>query len=268
LLAFVHSIAQQPIEVNLEQRPTSFGIQPGFEMIVPQATSGEAIDLWKETITPKKFLKKTPKMKKIKDEWWVNSVVISEISSMPLNVITQISSFPGHIYVRIFLQSEGGFIGSPGSSETTTQAAEHYIRNYGVQLYRLAVEKELQEEERKLQALENNLKRLKRKNKSYDEAISDVMQDKASLDMDAKFQNDLLNNDGRNQLGVIGQTSDEDLSKQLKLTQKEMKKAEKAEKRLNRKMSKNVKDQRDISNEIEKQKVKVEEVKNKLDNIR
>ena len=267
LFAFTRAFAQQPIEVNIEQRPTSFGIQPGFEMLVPQATPNEAIDLWKKTVAPKKLLKKTPKMKKIKDEWWINNIVIDDISSMPLNVITQVASYPGHIYVRIFFQSESGFLGSPGSSEKTGQAAINYIRTYGVDLYRLAVEKELNEEERKLKVLENNLNRLQRKNNSYGDAISDVMQDKASLSMDAQYQNDLLNNDGRNQLGVIGEASKEDLSDQLKTTQKELKKAEKAEKRLNKKVNKNVKEQREIANEIEKQKEKVEEVKTKLNNI-
>ncbi len=266
--AFLQVMAQQQIEVNVEQRPTSFGIQAGFEMVVPQATPNEAIDLWKKTITPKKFLKKTPKMNKIKDEWWVNNIVISDITSMPLNVITQVSSYPGHIYIRIFFQSEGGFLGSSGSSETTTQAAENYIRSYGVKLYRLAVEKELNGEEHKLDALEKSLKRLKRKNKSYDESISDVKQDKASLNMDAKYQNDLLNNDGKNQLGVIGDISKEDLSKQLKSTKKELKKSEKAEKRLNKKVKKNIKEQQEIAQEIETQKAKVEEVQTKLNNIR
>ena len=110
IFGFFYVSAQDTIKVNIEQRPTSFGIQPGFEMMVPQATPNEAIDLWKKTITPKKFLKKTPKMKKIKDEWWVNNIIIDDITSMPLNVITQVSSYPGHIYIRIFFQSEGGFI--------------------------------------------------------------------------------------------------------------------------------------------------------------
>ncbi len=265
--AFVHAIAQEPIEVKVEQRPTSFGIQSGFEMVVPQATSDEAIDLWKKTITPKKFLKKTPKTKKIKDEWWTNNIIVSDITAMPLNAAMQVSSFPGHIYVRIFLQSEGGFIGSQGSSEKTTLAASHYIRTYGVELYRLAVEKELSAEENKLKTLENNLKRLQRKNKSYDEAITDVKQDQTSLNRDASYQNDLLNNDGRNQLGVIGETSNEDLSKQLKSTNKELKKSEKAEKRLNKKVDKNIKEQQKMDKEIEVQREVVQQVKTKLANI-
>jgi phage-related tail protein len=86
--------------------------------------------------------------------------------------------------------------------------------------------------------------------------------------MDVQYQNNLLNNDSRNQLGAIGQTSKEDLSKQLKSTEKELKKAKKLEKRLNKKVNKNSKEQQDIVREIEKQMGKVEEVKAKLDNIR
>lgn len=266
-ILFIQVIAQDSIKVNVEQRPTSFGIQTGFEMVVPQATPDEAIDLWKKTITPKEFLKKTPKTKKIKDEWWTNNIVVKEITSMPLTVITQISSFPGHIYVRVFFQSENGFLGSSGSAENITEAAKNYVRNYGVDLYRLAVENELNDEERKLAVLEKKLKQLERKNKSFGESISEVKQDQALLNSEVRIQSDLLNNDQTNTIGASSQTADDELKSNLKTAEKELKRAQKAEDRYNRKIRKNEKEQRNLILDIEKQQEKVEMIKVKLNNI-
>ncbi len=268
LFVFLYSRAQQPIEVKIEQRPSSVGLQPAFEMAVPQATSNEAIDLWKETIIGKKLFQKSPKMEKIKDEWWANTILISDITSSPLNVITQVSTFTGQIYIRIFLQNGNDFLGSPGSPEQTTEAASRFIRNYGVELYRLAVGKELKEEERKLNVLENELRQLTRKNDSYGNKIDDVQKDKMSSREDADYQKKILENDNRNTLGVLGEVSREDVADQLKDAQKDIKKAENEEQRLKRKVSKNEKNQKDKAYEIEKQKEIVEQVKTKLENIR
>jgi hypothetical protein len=261
-------MAQQPIEVKIEERPSSTGVHSAFEMVVPQATTSDAIDLWKQTIIPRQLFRKTPKMEKIKDEWWVNNVLVSDITSMPLTVITQVSTFPGHIYVRVFLQSEGGFLGSAGSSEQTNSAAARFIRNYGVELYRQAVGKELRTEERVLQTLENDMKKLMRKNKSFGNKIEDVQNERATLADEASYQRTLLGNDPGNPLGVIGETPRADVESQLKSTEKDIKKANKAEKRYNRKVGKNEKAQSDKAAEIDRQKTKITEVKNKLDNIR
>ena len=261
-------MAQQQIEVKIEERPSSIGIRPAFEMAVPQATAGDAIELWKQTIIQRNLFKKTPKMEKIKDEWWVNNLVISDITSMPLNVVTQVSSFSDHIYVRVFLQSEGGFLGSPGSLERTNVAAAQYIRKYGVELYRQAVGKELKAEERVLQKLENDMKKLLKKNKSYGNKIEDVQLEKGALYDEAGYQRLLLGNTQSNQLGVIGETPRADVENKLKSTEKEIKKAEKAEKKYKRRVGKNEKAQRDKATEINRQSTKIADIRTKLNNIR
>ena len=268
LLGFLTVMGQEPIEVKTEERPSSLGVQTAFEVVVPQATPGDAIDLWKKTILPRGLFKKSPKMEKVKDEWIVRNLLISDITTLPLNVITQVSSFPGHIYVRIFLQTEGGFLGSSGASPQTTDAAIKYIRNYGVDLYRLAVGKELKEEENKLQALENDLNKLMRKNKSYDSKIADAQKDKADLADEASYRKQLLEGNTGSPLGVIGETPRADVEDELKATEKELKKAAKTESRFEKKTRRNEKEQQDKAYEIEKQKIKIQEVKIKLDNIR
>src|SRR5680860_1215631 len=92
-------MGQMPIEVKIEERPSSIGLHSAFEVVVPQATPSEAIDLMKKTITPRSLFKKSPKMEKVKDEWIVRGVIISDITNMPLDVIAQVSSFPDNLYV-------------------------------------------------------------------------------------------------------------------------------------------------------------------------
>lgn len=257
--------AQDSIVVTLENRPSSLGIQPAFEVRVPQATQHEAIELWKKTIVSPALFKKTSKMKKVKDEWLVNNVLIGEIAPFPMNVITQVSSFPGHIYVRVFLQTENGFMGADSTRQT--DAANRFIRDYGVELYRLAVEKELRAEENQLKSLERNLDKLIRQNKSYDRKKEDAEQERETLQAEARYQEEIL----KSERVILAENPDaerETVKDELKETEKEIKKARRAASRFDRKTRKNVQDQKNKVREIEKQRIKVEEVRNKLNNIR
>lgn len=260
--------AQIPIVVKIEQRPSSQGVQPAFEVMVPQATSTEAIDLWKETIMPKGLFKKGPKMEKVKDEWLVNNVLISDITSSPLNVITQVSSFTGNIYVRIFLQTETGFLGPVGSSPEAVDAANRYIRNYAVDLYRQAVTKELRQEEKELKELENSLGRLQKQNRSYNKQITEAQRDEKDLKNEA-LQNEELLRSQQNMitLGNTAESGKEQLEKQVKDTHKDIDKNKKEQYKYSRKVSKNEREQRDKISAIERQKMKVEEVRKKLGGI-
>jgi len=263
--------AQVPIVVKIEQRPSSLGVQPAFEVMVPQATASEAIDLWKETILPKGLFKKNPKMEKVKDEWLVSSVLISDITSSPLNVITQVNSFTGNIYIRIFLQTENGFLGPVGSSPEAVDAATRYIRNYAVDLYRQAVTKELRAEEKELKELQNSLIRLQRNNRNYNDKISDAQKDEKDLKNEA-LQNEELLRSQQNMItlgntGTNGGNPTEQLEKQVKETRKDMERNQKDQYKFSRKVSKNEREQRDKISAIERQKMKVEEVRKKLSSI-
>lgn len=263
--ATIVTLAQEPIVVNIEQRPSSQGVQPAFEVAVPQATQREAIDLWKKTVTPSNLFKKTPKMDKEKDEWLVNDVLINDITTRPLNVITQVSDFKDHIYVRIFLYDQEGFLGADPSAETSS--AKSYIRNYAVELYKQAVEKELKEEGQTLKALESDLKNLVSKNKSYDNKQADAEQEMAELEKEAKSQQETLDNKGL-VLTTDPEGAQEAAEKELKSTQKDLKKADKAAARFKQKARQNERDQKEKEREIERQKKKVEQVRTKLGNIR
>jgi hypothetical protein len=271
-MGFLGLKAQVPIEVKVEPRPCSLGVQPAFEVMVPQATPNDAIDLWKKTIIPGGLFKKEPKMDKVKDEWVVYSVIISQVNVLPVNVITQVNSFTGNIFVRIFFQTENGFLGNSGSSNESVTAASNLVRNYAVELYRQAVQKELKEEEKTLKDLENDLSRLQKQSKTYNNKITDAQKDEKDLKNEVLQNEELL----RNQQNVIqvesgspgAKTAQEQLEKQVKDTEKDLEKTQKSQYRFDKKLSKNEVEQKDKAFEIERQKARVEEVKNKLRNIK
>lgn len=272
LLSAVFSLsAQEPVEVKVVERPSSQGVQSAFEVVVPQAKANDAIELWKNTIIEKSFLKKSPKLTKLKDEWIINDLIISDISASPMNVITQVSSFPDNIYIRIFLRDEGGFIGSQGSSPETTARASEYIRNFAVNLYKDAVEKELRQEETKLKGLENELTRLQRQNRSLNSKIGEAQKDEAYLKGEVR-QNELLldspENDQIVNLGATDQEARAKLEKQLRSNEKNLKKAKSAQNKFEKRVRTNLKEQKDKTNQIETQKQVVGDVKTKLGNIR
>jgi hypothetical protein len=264
--------AQVPIEVKVEPRPSSLGVQPAFEVMVPQATPGEAIDLWKKTILPGGLFKKEPKMDKVKDEWIVYSVLIPEIFVLPVNVFTQVNTFTGNIYVRIFIQTEAGFLGSQGSSPEAVGAASRFVRNYAVELYRQAVAKELKKAQNELKDLENDLTRLQRQNKNFNNKITEAQKDEKSLKNEALQNEEQL----RNQQNTIrvdntdpnAKTSQDLLEKQVRETEKDLEKSQKSQFKYSRKVSKVEREQRDKISAIEHQKVRVDEIRRKLDNIK
>jgi len=211
-------------------------------------------------------------MENIKDEWIIKDVVIDEISPDTLSVYSQVSSFPGNIYVRIFLQNEDGFLGSPGTSEQAAGAAGSFIRKYAVELYRQAVEKELKEEENKLKSLDSDYNKMDRQNRSFNKKINKAEKQEDSLRDDLKDEKKLLKETRKSEDPGISpdakEAAQEELEKNIKDVNKDIKKAEKAQSKFEKRIDKNESKQEDLEEEIEMQRVRVNEVKRKLESIR
>jgi hypothetical protein len=260
--------AQLKIDVTTEQRPSSEGIKTAFEVRVPQATSNEAVDLWKKKLELNKLLRKTPKMEKVKDEWIVNDVIINDITPLPLKVIMQVSSFSGQIFVRFFIQNEVGFMGTPGTSEYNTRAAINYIHDYAVELYKLAVLRELKTEETKLKMLEKERKKLFSKNNSYNNKLSDAKTEQINLSENTNYKRENLDTSIGNSMNKSDDDEHINIQKQLKSNNKMIKKAEKNESKFIRKAEKNERALLAKVREIKLQKIKIGEIKTIYDNIR
>ena len=271
--------AQESIQVEMGVRPSSQGVKPAFEVAVPQATAADAMDLWEKTLAPRGLFgvfRRSPKLQKEKDEWVMREVVVEKISSEPMDVFAQVTTFPDRIYVRAFFRQAGGFIGEEFSGESDLRAASEFVRNYAVDLYRLAVQKELDNEEDKLKDLERDLSRMDRRKGRFERQIKSSEGDISELQRNVREREMQIKR--REEMKTTASFEGQDASayeSELKSLQKELRSDQRSLRRANRSVSQNerrvrsnLKDQADAKNEIDKQRIRVREVKTKLDNIR
>jgi len=129
----------------------------------------------------------------------------------------------------------------------------------------------MQLEEKELKEQENSLVRLQRQNRSYNNKITDAQKDEKDLKNEALQNEELL----RSQQNMItlgnvatdSSTARDQLEKQVKGTRKDIEKNQKDQYKFSRRVSKNEREQRDKISAIERQKMKVEEVRKKLGGI-
>ncbi len=277
---FVLSLgAQENIQVKIQQRPSSKGIKPCFEVAIPQATSKDAIKLWEKALVPPGILnvfKKTPKLEKQKDEWVMSGVEVSQVSAGAMNVIARFTELKDRVFVMAFFEANGIFIGEQRSADTASASA--FVRDYALTVYRDAVEKELSEEKRKLKDLERGQKKYENQKSSYEARIKDLKSDQLTLEAQLKEQRMRLNSDdallipmsGSGQTASPGdlKARQEALQKEVKSNEKDLNKIERKISQNEKKIRQNLRSQSDILSKIESQKAVVRGVEQKLRNIR
>jgi len=276
MLAGVTSIAQETIIVNIQERPSSQGLQPAFEVEIPQATSPDAVRILERMLAPRRLFSKNQKFVQEGDEWIMRNVDIKKISSSPLTVIAQVSSFPERVFVRIFFSDDQGFVGSPESMSAKTEDANRFVRDYALDVYRDAVEKELRNEQNILRSLEQDLKKMGRQQGSNERKINNLKSD--NLEMRNEIRNyemrlqrkDSFNATGESALIVLDQHEEDtkQLQKDIRSNQRKINRNERRISKFERQANRSVRDQRDILDQIDHQKIAVNEVETKLRNIR
>jgi hypothetical protein len=276
MLAGLTSMAQEEIIVNMQERPSSQGLQPAFEVEIPQATSPDALRILERTLSPRRLFSKNQKFVQESDEWIMRGVDVKKISSSPLTVIAQVSSFPERIFVRIFLSDDLGFVGSSESMSAKADDASRFVRDYALEVYRDAVEKELRSEQNILRSLEQDLRKMGRRQSSNDRKINNLKSD--NLEMRNEIRNyemrmqrkDSFNATGESAQIVLEQheTDTKQLQKDIRSNQRKINRNERRISKFERQANRSVRDQRDILDQIDRQKIVVNEVETKLRNIR
>jgi hypothetical protein len=276
MLAGLTSMAQEEIIVNMQERPSSQGLQPAFEVEIPQATSPDAVRILERTLSPRRLFSKNQKFVQESDEWIMRGVDVKKISSSPLTVIAQVSSFPERIFVRIFLSDDLGFVGSSESMSAKADDASRFVRDYALEVYRDAVEKELRSEQNILRSLEQDLRKMGRRQSSNDRKINNLKSD--NLEMRNEIRNyemrmqrkDSFNATGESAQIVLEQheTDTKQLQKDIRSNQRKINRNERRISKFERQANRSVRDQRDILDQIDRQKIVVNEVETKLRNIR
>jgi len=167
-LFVIQAFSQQMMTVHIVDRPSSMGIKPAFEIVIPKADLNKAENKFNEFIAQKKFFglinKKTVNQKK-GQEWVTQKFTLKAVSDKPMIVLFQISKFTTSTYVRFFFQTDHGFLGADDvGSKQEIAKAKKFVHSYAAGLYRQTVNDEIQAENKELAKLKKKYGRWEQQN--------------------------------------------------------------------------------------------------------
>ncbi|MCW0482800.1 hypothetical protein [Gaoshiqia sediminis] len=271
-------IAQDTLTVKLESRPSSLGVHPAFEVAIPNADPKDAIDLWEKTLVPTNLLsifKKTPKLEKEKDEWVMRGISIDQISGTPLDVYARVTEFNNNMFFTASFRDGQGFIGHEPEAPQNNQASQ-YVHDYALELYRMTVQQEIDEQEDVLKDLERELSKLQRKQERYVSKMKDAQAE--AVGRGEAHRQTQMRLDRRLTLGAPGsstggqtpnyETSSDELQKQLKSAKRDQQKAKRSASKFDRRIRKNMDEQAEVMNRIDQQKLHIQAIRDKLSTVR
>jgi hypothetical protein len=283
--------AQEKIEVTYTQALMSKGPQTCYVVTIPQA------DL---DIVQKNWIKKLQegikiKVKAVNQELVLAQVVKSEITPDTMNIYSLIiQREENRVIMNVFFEVGGVFFGPKEDkndlvSDKTDNNIKNYLRTFAVDQYKLAVSNELEGEQKKLETLEDDLKKLEKNEESMTKDISSLENDIDKTErqikdiegnIDLKDKEILANNTAM--LTITGEADKKAAQEKQKSLDKEKNKLEKSRSSAKNDISsykskidknnKNIEEgkslQEDKKDEITKQSEVVKQVQAKLDGIK
>jgi DNA repair exonuclease SbcCD ATPase subunit len=237
LFTGIASMAQEKIEVTNTQALMSKGPQTCYVVTVPQA------DL---DIIQKNWIKKLQegvknKVKTVNQELVLGQVVKSEISTDTMNIYSLIiQREENRVIMNVFFEIGGVFFGPKEDkkdlvSDKTDNNIKNYLRAFAVDQYKLAVSNELEGEQKKLETMEDDLKKLEKNEESMTKDISSLENeiDKTEreikdieVNIDLKNKEILANN--TSMLTITGEADKKAAQEKQKGLEKEKNKLEKS----------------------------------------
>jgi predicted nucleic acid-binding Zn-ribbon protein len=278
---------QVTIAVEEVIREMSRGMQPGFEMTIPDATF--------KSVESRlvKFMRKGSRgrVKTVQGELFLDGAVRKNIYPEPFRLyIRHLEVAEGLRLTAFYTMDDTTFLSGTADPDRAA-AAKKSLRDFGVERYRDAVEDELESQERILKNLEDELESMVKDSRKADKDIKDAKREiKRKKDeirdletrIAAKAEEILAQHDIVSSLQGTGGEEEKIARKRLKTLEKEKKKLEKSADRSGgdiddlegriddrrRFIDKNENLEESKKKEIETQQVKVDAIKEKLNGIR
>ena len=162
--------AQDSLKVTQAEMLMSKGTHNGYTVIVPQATAKDIISTWKKYIRQGES---KSSVEELEGEYLAKGTTLVNISPEPMNVYVQIKDMEKSVRLTAyFTEDDSNFISS-ASDPKKGKAAENYVRNYATNQYRLAVEREVGAETKKLEDLEEQQENLIKANEKAENTIGE-----------------------------------------------------------------------------------------------
>lgn len=278
--------AQKPIVVEESSRTMSKGAFAAYTSLIPQTTLKNTEKDWMKHITTGS----KSKAALLNGEYILKGAVNKNVSPNTFNVYSKLLETTEGVNLTVWLTENDTVFISKELSADKALAAEKYVRDFVIQEYQETVKAELKVENDKLDALNNEKESLIKAEEKSAKKISEAQRAiQKSKDIINTSNADLQNLAYKisNQKGMVERTaSDKNANKGAKQTQKELenekKKLQKGIETQNKNidsMNKQIRDEeRNITEgkeqqkskiaEIEKQKLAVQSVQTKLENIK
>ncbi len=289
LIIAIPSFAQEPITIREENVDMSKGNQPAYIVMIPQSNMKNVLKSW-----TKKIKQNTKsKVKQNGAEHSIQGTLITEIYSDPINIYSAVIQVDSSVKLISMYEVDSVFF-SPNvndshiDNERTYQGIKNFIYGFALEEYKNSVGEELKMESNTLKDLANQLEKLEKQNTNYHKNIAtneqNILKSESELELLGKQKERNLEDIDRNRANLSSASKEEEkgAKKLLNSSEKEKKsienKLEKEEKNIinyNAKISEftrlaeeNLIAQVSTKEEIEAQKMVVERVTQKLNNIK
>ena len=225
----------EEVVVNTEEKEFSKGKQPAVIVTIPQATANDVEDAMSKMIKSGIFRK----VDKSGGELSATETTLKKISDQPMNIYGKVMPGEGSTEVWAFFEQDSSFLNASDNPREFTEA-KAVMRDFGVEVYKAAVEEELEKEEEKLEDLEDNLQKMRKDNLDFQEEIrlsQSRISDKEG-DINAnKGEQERKRNEIEQQKNVVRNSSGDakkEEEKKLKSLEKDLKKLQKDNEKLHK----------------------------------
>jgi DNA repair exonuclease SbcCD ATPase subunit len=179
LLAATSAFAQDSLVVNEIRDDMSTGIKPAYSVFIPGTQFKFVESSWK-----KKLKSGKGEITEKKNEIILVKGLLADISSDTMTVVSRIEpseeNKPGTNVTVFFIASDSTFINSV-QTPSIDKRAKTYLRAFAVEQYKNSVVNEISIEDRKLNEMKEDLRRLERENENCTKKINSKKNDNARL---------------------------------------------------------------------------------------
>ena len=227
----IEAYTQEDIKVEQVNMAMSLGEGTGFQVIIPQAAQGNVKKAWIKKV-------QTGTKSKAMDEGGeisISGAIVSEISPNPMDLYAIVNLVDSVTSLTAFFVIDSAFFDPAKASAPMVLSVKDYIRNFGVEEYKAAVEDELRMEEDKLKEMEKQLANLQKNEEKMEKSIKDEEETISKAEEEIK----ILEASKEHQLKVIEQKrvaastvidkeAKKEANKEIKALEKEREKSDKA----------------------------------------
>jgi len=194
-LVYIDSFPQQPVHVTIEQREMSKGTHTAFVVGIPQADARLTEQQWRSYVNDrplgiwlggaakqvgnmfrspeKKVATERLRIEKVKDEFQLRAITIEDLSKQKLDVYAKIVALDSVSQLVAFFQfTDSLFIDEQIVDGEMILNLKNYIREFGIETYREAVNLELESARNALRDKEKELKKLESERNSFERVIN------------------------------------------------------------------------------------------------